>query len=975
MCRSSECGKLRSVSQAAIPTGDPPTAVGLGADWWVRALTSYEQGGNGRTTRPAWVEVAEQAVARAAPPAPAGRPGSLSAPLRPFLLGVRERLTEGARRCLPPEHADPGPLADSYTAELGRHLFSIASRTLRSELDKAIGGDEPQRLAALIARLCTPTGLAALLRDYPVLARLLAVASRNAADAGLELLTRFAADRAAVVAELLSGSDPGPVVAVEPGLGDRHRDGRTVAAIRFADGRTVIYKPRDQHAQAMFGKVIDWLNRRVPAAGLRVPAMVRRPGYAWVEFIASEPLPGSAAAAEFFWREGLLLAVLYATQACDMHCENLIAAGAVPVLVDVETLFQPALPVPLMTTADPAAQALRDSVLRTALLPSMIVDENGMHDYSGICGTEGGGDRPAANRPRLRGEVLEPAGYETALMAGFRLGYDTIVGYRPDFVRLIEQCGDLEVRTVIRPTSGYARLLGESTHPDLLCDAADREHALDVLQTASAGHPLWQRAARHELADLWNGDIPLLTSRPSARDVWTSAGVRLPSLFDQPGLDCVRDKVTSMGEVDRLDQEWVISASMATRRPHGGHRSTQLVPGLVTATAAEPERLLAAACGLADQIASRAIDGSQTSRVNWLGLQLVEDTQWMVLPMGAGLADGYLGVALFLAQLAELTGLDRYADLARRAIIALPELLEGLDGRPELISAVGCGGLDGLGGISYGLARISRLLHDSALRDWAVKAAELAGAADGGDAADGGGAALGWAGGSAGCLAAMVAVQAETGSDAVGGLARTCADRLSALAERTGGRCAPDGDLAPAGFAAGLPGVACALARFAAATGESNYRVTAQLVAGYANAQATMPAADSAPGWCSGWAGALLTLPCLPAHADLVEPAIRTLADRPVLSDLSLCHGELGIAEVLAALSEAAPGQAAARALRHRAGLLLDVVNRHAPYCGTPGGLRTPGLLTGLAGIGYGLLRFGFADRVPSVLLLESSAY
>jgi lantibiotic modifying enzyme len=29
------------------------------------------------------------------------------------------------------------------------------------------------------------------------------------------------------------------------------------------------------------------------------------------------------------------------------------------------------------------------------------------------------------------------------------------------------------------------------------------------------------------------------------------------------------------------------------------------------------------------------------------------------------------------------------------------------------------------------------------------------------------------------------------------------------------------------------------------------------------------------------------------------------------------------------------------------------------------------GLLNGLAGIGYGLLRLGFAHRVPSILLLE----
>jgi lantibiotic modifying enzyme len=953
--------QVMGVRVAATPAGDGPSTARLNAGWWVRALTGGERSGDGHAARPTWAEGAEQAVARAAP-APPDLAGSLSASLWPFLLGVRERLADGARRCLPPQHADPGLLAGSYTAALREHLFRIASRTLQSELD--IAGGEPQHLAGLVARLCTPDGLAALLREYPVLARLLAVASQHAADAGLELLTRFAADRAAVIGELLGGTDPGPVVAVEPGLGDRHRDGRTVAAIEFADGRRLIYKPRDQDAQALFGQVIDWLNQRVPTAGLRTPAMVRRPGYAWVEFIASEPLPAPEAAAEFFWREGLLLAVLYAMQASDMHCENLIAAGAVPVLVDVETLFQPALPLPVVTAADPAARAVGDSVLRTALLPCVIVDENGALDWSGISGGQPG-DRRAVNRPRLRGEVLEPARYETTLIAGFRLGYDTIAGHRPEFARLIEQCGDLEVRIVIRPTSGYARLLDESTHPDFLRDASDRQDALNVLLTVSAGHPLWAQAAQHELADLWNGDIPLLTSRPSAPDIWTSSGKRLPGLLEQPGLDCVRDKLTSMGEADRRDQEWIISASMATRRPHGGHHSTDLMPGLVTATAAEPSRLLAAACGLADQIASRAINGDETGRVNWIGLQLVEDTQWMVLPMGAGLADGYLGVALFLAQLAELTGLDRYADLARRAITALPELLAGLDGRPELISAVGCGGLDGLGGISYGLARMSRLLHDPALTDWAVKAAGLAAVADGD------GAAVGWAAGSAGFLAAMIAVQAETGSPAAGELARACADRLSALAERTSGRCAPDDGSAPAGFAAGAAGVAWALTRFAAATGEPRYSAAAQRAAGHARAQGNMPAAASPPGWCSGWAGALLALPCLPAQADVIESAIGTLAERPVLSDLSLCHGELGIAEVLTMLAAAAPGQAAARARRHRASLILDVVNRHASYCGTPGGLLTPGLLTGLAGIGYGLLRFGFADRVPSVLLLE----
>ena len=111
-------------------------------------------------------------------------------------------------------------------------------------------------------------------------------------------------------------------------------------------------------------------------------------------------------------------------------------------------------------------------------------------------------------------------------------------------------------------------------------------------------------------------------------------------------------------------------------------------------------------------------------------------------------------------------------------------------------------------------------------------------------------------------------------------------------------------------------------------------------------------------GWCTGLAGLVLggTRQWTPA-----------LVDRAPLRDLSLCHGELGIAEAVAVT--ATPDGEPMR--RRYAGLVLDAVDRHGPRCGTPGGVPTPGLLTGLAGIGYGLLRLGFGDQVPSALLLE----
>jgi lantibiotic modifying enzyme len=56
------------------------------------------------------------------------------------------------------------------------------------------------------------------------------------------------------------------------------------------------------------------------------------------------------------------------------------------------------------------------------------------------------------------------------------------------------------------------------------------------------------------------------------------------------------------------------------------------------------------------------------------------------------------------------------------------------------------------------------------------------------------------------------------------------------------------------------------------------------------------------------------------------------------------------------------------------AGALLAALDRFGPRCATPDSVSSPGLLTGLAGIGYELLRLGFGARVPSVLLLQSPA-
>lgn len=897
-------------------------------------MTPQERSEGHQVTPPDWAHFAELAVATSAAPGdptpewPGPARSPLADPLRSFARHAYDRIAGGAN-AMPGLLADGEAAREAFISALSLQLAHICERTL-------------------IRHQCTPDGLAGLLDSYPVLTRLLADASLRAADSGLELLGRFAADREAITITLLEAVDPGPVTAIEPGFGSSHQAGRSVTRLSFADSRMVIYQPRSVTALHWLGGVLDWLNQRLPQARLRTATVLPRPGYGWVEFIDHQP-PVSPAGTDRLHRcYGMLLAVLYTLDALGLDSGNLMASGDCAVLVNVETIFHPSLTT-LAGTADPAAAMLAASVHRTGLLQAM--------------------STPAGRVPRWGAH--EPADPEMVVLAGFRQGYDAIAADRDGFTRLVQSARDLDVRFFARPAGEYSRLLGDSTAPDLLRDAGDREAALGALTMSRASHPGWRRLVPHELADLRAGNIPLLTSRPAARSVWTSGGIQLPEVVDQPGINRVLGKVASLSEVDRRDQEWVASATLAALRSRGAPHAVASPLASLTSVAAEPARLLAAACGLADQIVSRSIaSGSppRQRRVNWLGLVARADGEWEVLPMEAHLANGYLGVALYLAQLADLTGIGRYAEVARQALNGAPTLLTTLNGHHDLLAATGCGGYYGLSGICYGLARMATLLGDSQLSEWAVAAVGLAAAAASPATRPG------FADGNAGCLAAMLAVSSEIGSSDAASLSRTVALRLAELVDRTDGWCVPDGEPPQAGFARGAAGIGCALARFASVAGDQSYLLAARRAVRRAISVGTATA-DRTNGWCHGTAGLLVARCCLAGESSLarLRADLLTLGKRPVLRDLSLCHGELGMTEALSVVLTTTRVTTSGRLLPRRAGLLLDALHRHSRYCGTPGGVSTPGLLNGLAGIGYGLLRLGFPDRVPPVLLLEPS--
>ncbi|SDG66203.1 type 2 lantibiotic biosynthesis protein LanM [Lentzea fradiae] len=757
---------------------------------------------------------------------------------------------------LPAAAVDTSALVGSFTARLTSRLAGLVAPLLVHELSQATGlwgEDEHERFTAFLRR--------SHFRSAPVLVRQLDTERDTAVAAVTEIATRYAADRHRLAGTLLG--DAAALVGLDP-CGERHQGGRATTVLCLADGQRVVYRPRGVDAHLALTRVVELVNDLVPLDLATVGAV---PGgeHGWTEFVEPAPLPTSDAN-PFFHRLGGLLAVLHLVRATDMRCENVIARADQPLLVDVETLFRAELP---GGQPDPAAVALARSVARSGVLPAA-AGRHGLVDVSaagGDAGQETSGTTTewldagtdgmhavlipertpgAANRPVWRGSPVEAAGHTDAVLAGFRLVYDTIRLHRPEFARLLAICASVPVRIVARPVARYTELLATARRPAMVRDAETRSRAL---RDACASGSL-PGLADVEAAELDAGDVPLFTARADGHDL-ESAGGRLPGVLATSGFQDALACLASFAEPDRTDQEWLIAASLATRRPAVVGRS-----GRPTTA----DDVLSVARGLADLIVA---SGHGTSRINWIGLEPAARARWLVRPMGAGLAHGYTGVALFLAQLGRITEDDHYTDTARRALTSVPELLDAARDNDDMIAATGPGAFTGFGGIGYALARIAALLDDRRIARWARTAVRLADLASEVEVPG------------YGFAAALRALDAEIGCSP----ARDLAEHY------------PDGPAGPVR-------------------------------------------------WCPHGAAAWTD------------------------EDLSLCHGKLGHADV------SVDSWSTTTRLR-RTDEVLASLRRDGLRCATPNGVPTPGLLSGLAGLGLGLLRLGFPGHTPSVLRFD----
>jgi type 2 lantibiotic biosynthesis protein LanM len=892
--------------------------------------------------------------------------------------------------------------------QLGR----LATRTLVLELQVArlegfLKGDTAEaRFASFNQRLRQRSVALALLEEYPVLARQLVTRIECWAAFTLEFLQHLAADWPVLRAALSPHEHPGRLVEIHGNAGDSHREGRAVLIAGFDSGFRVVYKPKSLAVDRHFQELLVWLNDHGVPNPFRTLITLDRGDYGWVEFVPAAACTEAAQVERFYERQGGYLALLYALEATDFHSENLIAAGEHPVLIDLEALFHPR--VRGVEADEVTAGALENSVMRIGLLPvrAWSNEESAGVDISGLGSAEGeltplgvpmldkvgtdemhvirkrlvmGADN---NRPTLKGAAVNLTDYTEAIVRGFSAVYHLLQEHRAELLAadgpLARFAAD-EIRFIARGTRSYSILLAESYHPDVLRSALDRDRLLDRLWAPVEYSPHLARLIAAERADLWRGDIPMFTTHSGSRDLWSSTGERIADFFDESGLELVRRRIEQLDDRDMAQQLWIVRASLATAA-----KTPQPTYHLRGSDASvDREALLAAARAVGDRLEEQALHGRHN--VAWLGLRLADERYWNLGPLGADLYDGLPGVALFLAHLGRITGVARYTDTAEAALRSVRRQLE-VNGR--WVKSIG--GFHGWGGLIYTLAHLGSIWQRPEL--WAEGEDMLALLPELIDADE----TLDVIGGAAGCIGGLLSLHRASGSRSALALAGRCGERLldrvqpmeSGVAWRT--RLPARAPLT--GFSHGAAGMSWALLELAAATGQERFRATALAALDYERSQ-FLDEAGNWPDyrllgdpcqrcfttWCHGAPGiGLARLEAL-RHVDdavtrkEIAVALATTRAHGFGKNHTLCHGDLGNLELLHTAARRLDGSLRSEVGRLAGGIVASI-RSDGWLCGAPLAVQSPGLMTGLAGIGYGLLRLAEPETIPSVLVLAPPA-
>ncbi|MCY7791980.1 type 2 lanthipeptide synthetase LanM family protein [Bacillus haynesii] len=852
-----------------------------------------------------------------------------------------------------------------------------------------------------------------ILCKYPVLARVLCEFILNHIDSITEAVMRFSND-SKEISTIFGFQEGDRLASLSLQLGDSHNGGRSVMVFHYASNKKIVYKPRSLSVDLHFQQLLHWINNKGECRNLRTLKILNKNEYGWQEYVEYKVCQSKREISRFYERQGKYIAILYLLNATDFHFENLIACGEHPVLIDLEGLVQnTAKDLQDESSAyNIAFNKLIDSVLSTGMLPVTYIRSNVLgFDISGLGGDKGQPtgqntftlenaqtdkiklvkvealSEGSKNKPFLENEkVVSPSQFSSEIIKGFRDIYSLFIQHKKELLSSnspLSRFKNDRVRVILRSTQVYSTFLDSSYHPDYLKDGYSREKLINFLWLGRKSRTTHQDVIMYECRDVIKGDIPYFYCHTDSVDLYHPLGKVKRNFFEISNYECLMKKANSLNKSDMEMQIELIQNSLAAQYPHetdSYNNKTKKIYALHNKTTDyySPEQFLEVAERIGDEMKNYAIFGKKDD-VTWLGINQNYNDQLAFSPLEFDLYDGLLGIGLFYANLYHVTKKEDYKIIADKTLNSALNYTESYPLEFPLSAFYG------YGAYAYVLSNFSFIFN---CHDYLIEAKKILKRVIGSIEED---QSFDYLGGSAGLIIVCKHLYQKTGESYLIDIANKCGKLLVNKQERQmngAGWRSNKLDTPLSGLSHGASGFTWALMALYEFTKNEDFKKAFIDSMRYEKSLFNKKEKNwldlrketgryGSSMWCHGAAGIGMSRIMMSDYTNNVE--LLNEIDAAVNQTLkngfgithSLCHGDLGNLDLLIlAATKFKSENLKETALKIGSDVACSITKGNVRF-GTVSGVKNLGLMLGQAGIGYGLLRLAFPEKVPSILTLQ----
>lgn len=862
--------------------------------------------------------------------------------------------------------------------------------------------------------------------EYSMLARILVSVTLNHIDTINELAARFKNDLDEIQKRFKITVNSTKVKNIQTGLSDSHNKGRSVMILEFDDENKIVYKPKDLGVSKTFYDLIDRLNNYDGIFKMKTIETIYRDGYGWEEFIDYTSCQSNNEVAEYYTRMGQLLGIVYILDGNDCHSGNIIAHGAQPVIIDLETILNAEVVQnntgDISNAAVTASMMMMNSIFKTGFLPFWNVGINGNKiDLSGL---GGGNEQTSLGKAEVwqnfgnddinfsyknvtlpssknlafkyNNIISDSLEYIDEILIGFENVYRIIMDNSDELLsngNLLDNFKHAVLRYVVRDTKVYADVIRRLRNPKYLRTGTDWGIGLESLCKSNFSNFSYYRKSgflNSEQSQLSELDIPCFTIKASGNTFYGyGEEIQLDISAVKNPFNKMQERLYKLSESDLNLQMGYIRMSFIAKGDAKNFNKVNHYKEIFEPEKYHPidkEFCLEFAERYAGKLESQAIKSSDGS-ISWIAIELLYQSNALQLkPIGLTFHTGASGIAVFLACLYKITGNEKYKSLGQSALKLVISELENVDS--SIVTAMGIGAGVGIGSVIYALSTAGELLNDESLINNAVNISSMISkdviSKD---------KQFDIIQGAAGCILATLKLYKVSKNESVLDVAKLCGDHIISNMEKTSTghmACPTLNGKFHTGFSHGAAGLSLALLKLFEVTQDEKYKLAALSEIEYEQSlfnehEKNYPDLRSdelkfMTSWCHGAPG--IGVSRIESYKILGEKnylsqaliAAETTSNFTLNELDQLCCGNFGRLAVLNYISNNTEDEKLSELVKKKASYIIERYKINGGffiYDNQPTDFFSPGLFTGETGIAYALLYIAFPKTIPYVSIFE----